>query len=276
MGVTPADYISLFPTHKFVIDTNQILYFVSNNELPSFYIVNAAVPRDIIRAMARIRASQGQRSAAISLLRRATAISTDDNQLWNTNDQSTSGFHGDPLSLCRLGQQLLASNLHAPPLSPSSPAYGSRASPANVRIGPETEPNSVPIVTPPATPSKAPNGEDKADAVGLFARALVAAGGYSPFKTPLLEEDAGKVAHPTGDANGIVETIARGYKGESATPEILAEVHLILSGCDIKADRTDIVVSQHRIGSTINESQWWHLQEAAKAGADTKVGLTAR
>lgn len=241
-----------------------------------FYAVNTAVPRDVIRAMARIRASQGQRSTAISLLRRATAISTDDNQLQNANDRSTGGFRGDPLSLCRLGQQLLASNLDAPPFSPTSPAYGSRASAASDRTGPETEPKSVPIVTPPATPSKAQNDEDKADAARLFARALVAAGGCSPFKNALLEEGVGKVTRPTGDANGIVETRARGHKGESAMSEILAEVHLVQSGWDIKGYGGDTVVRQHRIGSMINESQQWHLQEAAKAGADTKVGLTAR
>lgn len=222
--------------------------------------------------------SQGQRSAAISLLRRATAISTDD-KLRNNNDRSPGSFRGDPLSLCRLGQQLLASNVHTPLLPPTSPAYGWRASSAGVRTSPETEPKSVSTVTPPATPSKAqnsPSGDDKADAARLFAQALVAAGGCPPFKNALLEEGADKVTRPTGDTDGIVETRTRGHKGESAMSEILAEVHLVLSGCGIKGDGGDTVVSQHRIGSRITESQEWHLQEAAKAGADTKVGLTAR
>ena len=268
----------LVSTHDVFQQTEPILIRDPRAPCPTF-----VVPSDILRALAQIRAHQGRRSSAILLFRRAA------------NAAATGDGTGDPLSLCRLAQLLLAPyprrrpcSLHSSSLPSDQSDNGGQTSSsgcgtADVPARPETDVTPSPPLTaskkgvlPKVAPTSAmkeaepiifPSDEEKNEAARLLARAFMSAGGAMPPEDVYFGSQVVGVAdvRKRGD-RGAVE---RGRAGDERDQAILAEVHLAVSGFSLKEGR--------RGGGSGDAAKEWHLQEAARvAPPDTKTGIIAR
>ena len=236
----------------------------------------ATVPRDVFRAIARIRTSQGRRLSAISLFHRAAVVNVDDRKSHNDGGGSLGRCRDDPLSLCGLGRLLLTAYIRTAQ-SPASTSIFGRATNSAVGgvIGHATA--SGRTVKPSASTKNglmSPSDNDKAEAERLFARALAAAGGTAALEKVLT--GSSRALRSTNDSDETGKGGEWFREEESEMSATLAEVHFVVSGCSIKGARDDTCVVRRRVDLRIDEAQRWHLQQAAKAHADTKVGLTAR
>lgn len=180
----------------------------------------SAAPTDVLKALAHIHASQGRRSSAISLLRRAATTGSRSRSCeQGASEGSRNGSNNnDPLSLCELAQLLLAPyhRRRPRPLLPASSlppverkGDGGRNSGDGTAAADRPETDSLHTPLPPTAPKRArpaakktatapptggtastaeeallpltfPSDEDKNEATRLLARAFSSAGGEIP------------------------------------------------------------------------------------------------
>lgn len=259
-------------------------------------------PPDVLRALAFIRASQGRRASAISLLRRAV-FSPD--TFSSTSPYERSSREGDdPLSLCHLGRLLITPSCPRRRRTsiPQSPNPQKRASSSDGGASergslgvPETETDDVIGLSPPADVALPPNeghqeeeemklgvpsGEDKDDARRLFSRALASAKERTRERCGAVRSgcrgEGGTGTWNDGDIGGS-DGSDSGRGGVMDT--LLAQVHLEVSECSR-------LLGDHRLHEGVAEGVGGivgcdqvgesHLRLAARASPDTKPGLTAR
>lgn len=213
------------------------------------------------------------------LFRRAAATGTEVFRPRRGDDVLHSSCRDDPLSLCGLAQLLLSPRRRNPDILP--PPVADRK-PGNDGVDggmrPETE-LDIPVVKATEVLLQ-PSDEDKDEAAGLLARAFSAAGGGVPLETLYFGRcAAGDDSGSRNNRAGLIGEEEEGEGGQADRSEVqgvLPEVHLAVSGFSIEGRGRSALRHRGGGGKECDVAKQWHLREAARAGVDTKTGLSAR